>query len=326
MRALNTAEAGLLVIGSLAAPGCSAPRRIEYTSIVMGVEARMVLYAADESRARCAARAAFDRMAHLDDVLSDWRVDSELMRACREASSGRTVKISKDLCRVLVRAEEISAETGGAFDITVGPVVALWREARRTGQLPSDQARQEALSRVGWQDVHVDAKACTLRLAREGMQLDLGGIGKGFAADEAIRTLAARGFRRALVAVGGDIAVGERPPDREAWAIAAGTAPWEMIPLRHAGISTSGDAEQFVEIDGVRYSHIVDPRSGIGLTNRVQVTVIAPDATTSDAIATALCVLGGGNHIYYVGSAIADAERSCAIATGCGHQVHARPQ
>ncbi len=259
----------------------------------MGVEARIVLYAADESRARCAARAAFDRMAHLDDVLSDWRGESELMRACREASSGRAVPISRDLCRVLVRAEELSAATDGAFDITVGPVVALWREARRTGQLPSDQARQEALARVGWRNVYVDAKACTLHLAREGMQLDLGGIGKGFAADEAIRTLAARGYRRALVAVGGDIAVGERPPGREAWEVAAANASGEMIPLRSAGISTSGDAEQSVEIDGVRYSHIVDPRSGIGLTNGMQVTVIAPDATTSDAIATALCVAPG---------------------------------
>ncbi len=262
--------------------------RVEYTSIVMGVEARIVLYAADESRARCAARAAFDRMAHLDDVLSDWRGDSELVRACREASSGRAVPISRDLCRVLVRAGELSAATDGAFDITVGPVVALWREARRTGQLPGDQARLEALGRVGWRNVHVDAKACTLRLARAGMQIDLGGIGKGFAADEALAALAARGYRCALVTVGGDIAAGERPPGREAWEVAA--ASGEMIPLRNAGISTSGDAEQFVEIDGARYSHIVDPRSGIGLTNRMQVTVIAPDATTSDAIATALCV------------------------------------
>jgi thiamine biosynthesis lipoprotein len=271
-------------------PGCSAPRRVEYTSIAMGVEARIVLYAANESRARCAARAAFVRLSALDDVMSDWRDDSELRRACREASSGRTATISQDLCRVLVRAEEISAATGGAFDVTVGPAVALWREARRSGRLPDEQARRDALARVGWKNVLVDAHACTLRLAREGMQLDLGGIGKGFAADEALGVLKSHGFSRCMVAVGGDIAVGNAPPGRAAWEIATTTGPGGTIPLRNAGVSTSGDTEQHVEIDGVRYSHIVDPRSGIGLTDQVQVTVIAPDAATADALATAVCV------------------------------------
>jgi thiamine biosynthesis lipoprotein len=257
--------------------------------MAMGVEARIVLYASNESRARCAARAAFDRIAALDEVMSDWRDDSELRRACREAACGGAVTISPDLCRVLVRAGEISAATGGAFDVTVGPLVALWREARRTGRMRDDAALREALARAGWRSVHVDAKARTLRLEQPGMQLDLGGIGKGFAADEALRVLRAEGYPRSMVGVGGDIAAGEAPPGRAAWEIATIGAPGS-IALRRAGVSTSGDAEQSVEIAGVRYSHIVDPRRGLGVTGGAEVTIVAPDAATADALATAIAV------------------------------------
>ena len=131
-----------------------------------------------------------------------------------------------------------------------------------------------------------------MRLARPDMQLDLGGIGKGFAADEAVALLAARRLSRCLVALGGDIAAGDPPPQRPAWQVATTTAPSALLLLSNGGVSTSGDTEQFVEIEGARYSHIVDPRSGMGLTSRIEVTVIAPDATTADALATAISVLG----------------------------------
>jgi thiamine biosynthesis lipoprotein len=274
--------------------GCAAPtQRFEYAEIIMGVEARITLYAWDEPSARVAARGAFDRLAGLDAVMSDYRHDSELMRLCR--TSGEDVPISDDLLRVLDRSQVIADASDGAFDVTVGPLVDLWRTARRDGALPAEADLRAARMRTGRRRLAVDPAAGTARLAVPGMRLDLGGIGKGFAAEEARAFLARRGVERCLVDLGGDVAVGAPPPDRAAWRVAI-AAPSDDSPRRldlaRIAVATSGDTEQYVVVDGVRYSHIVDPRTGIGLTNRMAVTVLAPDGATADALASAVSVLG----------------------------------
>ncbi len=256
----------------------------------MGVEARVVLHAPDEASARHAARAAFDRIAELDSVMSDYRPDSELMRVCADGRTGRRT-VSRDLHRVLLRARDITVLSDGAFDVTVGPLVRLWRAARREKRLPEPSAIAAARSRVGPENLLVADASPAITLRRPGMLLDLGGIGKGFAADEALAVLAAAGHPRSLVDVGGDIAVGDAPPDRAGWRIATVASP-RFLQVANCGVATSGDTRQFVEIGGVRYSHIVDPATGLGLTNRSPVTVIAADATTADALASAVSVLG----------------------------------
>jgi thiamine biosynthesis lipoprotein len=274
----------------------SALRRYEYAQAHMGTEFRVVFYASDPEVAARASVAAFERIARLDATMSDYAQTSELNSVCRQAG-GPPVKVSDDLFRVLARSQELAARTGGAFDVTCGPAVRLWRRARRTGELPDRARMAEALGLVGSEKLRLDAEARSVALARAGMQLDLGGIAKGYAADEALAELGRFGIRSALVAAGGDIAVGDAPPGERGWRIAIaplgpdGAAPPELV-LRDAAVSTSGDSEQFVEIDGVRYSHIVDPRTGMGVTERWSVTVVAPDATTSDSLATAISVLG----------------------------------
>lgn len=259
----------------------------------MGVQARIVLYAPDEAVARKAARAAFDRIAALEDVMSDYRPGSEVRRLCVQPA-GTPVPVSADLFAVLERAVWLSRLSDGAFDVTVAPVVQLWRTARRSGRLPSEAARRAALARVGWRHVRLDAAARTVTLGRSGMQIDLGGIAKGYAIDQALAVLQAHGVERALVELGGDMVVGAPPPGEPGWRIRVAYADeahrWQI--LSHAAVSTSGDTEQFVEIDGRRYSHVVDPRTGLGLTTRVAATVVAPDAFTSDGLATMLTVLG----------------------------------
>lgn len=267
-----------------------ALQRFEYSEIIMGVEARIVLYADEEASARRAARAAFDRLAHLDAVMSDWRCDSELMQACGAAADG-PVSISNDLYRILERARDISEATGGAFDVTVGPIVKIWREARREDRLPDPEALVRARSSTGWRQMTVDPRQRTLEL-RPGMSLDLGGIGKGFAADEALKTLEAAGIEQALVDVGGDIAAGSAPPDAAGWRIAIDSQRGRPMMLARAGVATSGDTVQYLEVGEKRYSHVVDPRTGMPLTNRVWVTVVARDAATADALASAISVLG----------------------------------
>ncbi|MFN0068849.1 MAG: FAD:protein FMN transferase [Limisphaerales bacterium] len=291
-----------LLASALAGSGCashrgSAPQRYEFAEPQMGVPFRLVLYAPDGAEATNAARAAWARIADLNAKLSDYDADSELSRLSRTSGSGEWVPVSDDLWRVLAAAQELSARSEGAFDVTVGPVVNLWRKARREKRLPDERLLPGARARVGWQLVELDARRHAVRLAVPDMRLDLGGIAKGYALDEALKVLRDQGITSALVSGGGDIAVSGNPPGQRGWRIEVpgpGEAPSapEFVRLQHAALATSGDLFQFVEIGGVRYSHIVDPRTGLGLTDHGLVTVIARDGTSADGLATALSVMG----------------------------------
>lgn len=259
----------------------------------MGVPVRIVLYAPDPAIAERAATVAFRRFADLEQVMSDYRPTSELMRLCDHAGAGAAMPVSADLWRVLERSEQVSRETGGAFDVTVGPFVALWRRARRTGALPTRAELRSAMVRVGWQKVRLNERDRTVRLAVPGMRLDLGGIAKGDACDQAQQALKQNGVTRALIEAGGDIVVSGAPPGERGWKIGVANAlGGTTLTLANAAVSSSGDTEQFVTFAGRRYSHVVDPATGLGLTDRVAATVIAPDGLTSDSLSTALCVLG----------------------------------
>lgn len=266
----------------------------------MGVQVRLAVYAPDEASAMRACTAAFARVAALEQILSDWRPDSELMRLCRKAG-GSWVRASPELFFVLQRAQELSRRSGGAFDVSVGPYVALWRRARKSGQLPSLQELRQARAAVGWRKIQLDAKARRVRLTVPGMRLDLGGIAKGYAGDEALLVLKQHGVTRALFEAGGDIVTGDAPPGRAGWSVQAPAAEKagpakggasRTLALANAAVSTSGDWNQYVVFKGRRYSHIVDPRTGIGLTNGFAATVVARDGITSDSLATAVSVLG----------------------------------
>ncbi len=257
----------------------------------MGTPCRVVFYAADSDQAERARRAAFAELAAVDERMSDYRQDSELSLLCARAGSG-PVPVSEPLFDVLSAARRFSELSGGAFDVTVGPLVALWRQARREGRLPEPGALREALERTGWRKLALDPAARTVRLERPGMRLDVGGIAKGYACDRALAALARLGIRRAMVDTGGGMAIGEPPPGRPGWRIQVADQSSKVLVLAGRGVATSGDWERYVEIDGVRYSHIVDPATGVGLTNRILVTVVAPDGMSADALSTALSVLG----------------------------------
>ena len=283
----------------------------------MGVQVRLVLYAPDEATARRAAEAAFDRIAGLEDVMSDYRPSSELMQLSA-VEAGTPVRVSEDLFTVLQRAQALARLSDGAFDVTVGPVVRLWREARRTRAMPAAQARAEAMERVGWRKLQLDAAARTVTLTVPGMQLDLGGIAKGYAADAALEVLEAHGVERALVMIGGDVRAGAPPPGEPGWPVqvAHADSAYRHLDLARGAVSTSGDTEQFVEIDGRRYSHVVDPRTGVGLTSRVAATVVAPNAFTSDGLATLLTTLGPERGLSLLERHYPEAEAYVRVVTG----------
>jgi thiamine biosynthesis lipoprotein len=271
--------------------------RFTFTEPHMGTTARIVLYAADDAAAKKAASAAFARIAELNKIMSDYDPDSELMRLCK-AGRDHAVPVSVDLFRVLEEAEKYATLSDGAFDISIGPVVRLWRKARKTGVLPGAEAIREALERVDYRKIRLEPRGRMVRLLLVGMLLDLGGIAKGYAADAALAVLRERGITRALVALGGDIAVGEPPPGAAGWRVgiaplrSAESPPRHHLVVQNVGISTAGDLHQAVEIDGKRYSHIIDPKTGIALVGRRSATVVAPNATMSDGLDTGMCVMG----------------------------------
>ena len=271
--------------------------RFQFVRTEMAVPVKIILYANGAETANRAAQAAFDRIRNLNAILSDYDPDSELRRLCDTAAAGEAVHVSLELWTVLDHAQGLARRSDGAFDVTVGPVVRLWRRARRRQQLPPPESLAESRELVGHRLVRLDSECRTVTLLKPGMRLDLGGIAKGYAIDQALEVLRDHGVNSALVDAGGDIGLAGPPPDRLGWVIGiapldAGAAPSRYLSLSQVAIANSGDAWQHVEIDGRRYSHIVDPKTGIGLTDHSSVTVIAPDAITADSLASAVSVLG----------------------------------
>ena len=273
--------------------GCGHLSRFSYVERQMGVDFRIVAYAKNQQKADRAARSAFDRIAALNKICSDYDAESELRQLGAAEKVGIPQPISDDLLHVLQLARDLGAETNGAFDVSVGPMILLWRQARGRHQLPVDRKLQIVKSRVGSQQWHLDSESQRVTTHVQGMKFDLGAIAKGYAADEALAVLAQAGITNALVDGGGDVALGKPPPGTTAWRvrIEGGSGPMDLL-LHNCGVATSGDTEQFVEIDGQRYSHIVDPRTGIGMTNRALVTTIAKSAALADAAASAITVMG----------------------------------
>ncbi|MEY2409597.1 MAG: FAD:protein transferase [Verrucomicrobiota bacterium] len=286
------------IVTSCVSPDRTALRRYEFQRPQMGLPFRIVLYAPDEPRANAAAEAAFDRIRQLDGILSDYDADSELSRLSRSSGQGRAIRVGPDLWRVMHAAQALAIRSDGAFDITVGPCVNLWRKARRELKMPDPARLAKALESVGYQFVKLDPARRTVRLETPDMRLDVGGIGKGYAIDEALKAIGRAGITSALVAGGGDMAVSGAPPGKAGWRIelapldASNAPPARFVSLTHAALATSGDLFQRLEIDGKRYSHILDPHTCIGLTDHSLATVIAPDCMTADSLTKVVSVMG----------------------------------
>lgn len=272
-------------------------KRFSYTELHMGTRFQIILYANDAQSAEQAQKQAFARIAELNRIMSDYDRSSELMRLCQNAHQ-KPVKVSKELFFVLNKAEKLSQETKGAFDITIGPITRSWRLARKRLKMPKLEKIKGLLQQVGYEKIKLNEKNQTVKLKTDNMRLDLGGIAKGYAADEVIRILKTHGITRALVAAGGDIVVSDAPPEKDGWKVGIAPLtnpdgkPEQYLLLKNQAVSTSGDAEQYVLIDGKRYSHIVDPRTGIGILGQSSVTVIAPKGIDTDSLATTISILG----------------------------------
>lgn len=293
-----------LLAAFLFLPAYSQPapplQRYQFLHKQMGTLFRVVMYTADSLQARQAATECFRRIDQLNDILSDYKPDSELNRLSATAGTGQKVPVSTDLWIILNKSLKASRLSKGAFDCTVGPYIKLWRRSRRQGELPSKEALAKAKKAVGYQYIKLYADEMAVELSLPGMQLDMGAIGKGYAVDESLKLLQQQGITAALVDGGGNIAVSEAPPGQSGWQVEIGSLEEnkaqqqqiQQVSLTYAGMASSGDVYQYVEMDGKRYSHIINPYTGIGLTHQTMVTVIAPDGTTADLLSTTISILG----------------------------------
>lgn len=293
-----------------------AIQRFAFRRIEMGVEFRIEVYGCDSRAANKAATAAFDRIRELNGVMSDYVADSEVRRLCDTAPTGQPTTVSTDLFGVLEESVSLCRDTGGAFDTTVGPLTKLWRRARRRQEMPSPELLKAARASVGSNAILLDRCRQQVTLTRRKMRIDLGGIAKGYAADEGLRTLRTLGFPMAMIDASGDLVVGDPPPGAKGWRVeierladtdassASELRPVQekrdVILLANQAVATSGSTVQFVEIGGRHFSHIVDPRTGLGLETHSMVTVIAPTGMHADSLASAVSVLGPEAGIRFV--------------------------
>ena len=271
--------------------------------IVMGTFSRVVVLARSEAVAQDCAQAALDVQRRVDEMMSTYIVDSELSQVNRRAFD-EPVQVSEETFDVLHKAQYFSELTGGAFDVTIGPLSDLWRRAGDANVPPTETEIAEARSRVGYDKLLLDPDARTVRFAVEGMKLDLGGIAKGYAIDKSVERMKRAGATGGMVDIGGDVrCFGTPPKGKSAWVVGLqdpAIAPDDMatdkllllLQVTDAAVTTSGDYRRFTEIQGHRQSHIMDTESGRGANKLVSVTIIAPDATSADALATAVSVLG----------------------------------
>ncbi|MBI5915035.1 MAG: FAD:protein FMN transferase [Bacteroidetes bacterium] len=267
-------------------------QRHEFARPLMGTDFRIVLYHPDSSLAREAASEAFERVADLENIFSDYDENSEVSRLS-DAGNG---EVSDELWEVLEYALDVSARSEGAFDVTVGALTKLWRKAFRQKEFPSERDIEVAKATVGYKGIKTNPRTRNVKLKNKGMRLDFGAIAKGYAVDEAMEVLRDYGIYVALVDGGGDLRVGNTPPGQKGWEIEQpdkivnGEPTYKKAWYVNTAVATSGDTYRYLEHDGKRYSHIIDPRTGMGLTNRRIVTVTAPTCMAADAWATAASV------------------------------------
>lgn len=270
------------------------PARQKYAREVMGTFAELTAYAADRDTARAAVEAGYDRLDDVNRLMSDYLDDSEISRL-NARSAGEPLKVAPETFACLQTAAAVSAASGGAFDITCRPLVQLWKAAGEDNTLPSDADIEAVLERVGWQKLKLDEAAQSVTKTVDDMQIDLGAIAKGYALDLAADAMQKAGATAGIVDVGGDVRAFGTQPETTTWRVGIrhpfSQGRFGVIDLDRGAVATSGVQQRFITIEGQRYSHIIDPRTGRPAEQAPSVTVIAPDGITADAWATAFSVL-----------------------------------
>lgn len=274
-----------------------AQKKFVFESAKMGSPFTVTICSDDSLKAAAAAEAAFKKADTLNNILSDYVDTSEINRLSATSGQGKYVKVSPELYNILSISLQAAKLSNGDFDVTIGPVVRVWRKARKTKVFPDKDSVALALQRSGYRYMHLDSVHQSVWLEKAGMQLDIGGLGKGYVAQIALDLVKDAGFPSAMVNAGGKIVIGDAPPGARGWIIGINVpgdkqaVQQQLLVLHNTSVATSGDIYQHLDFNGVRYSHIVNPKTGIGLTHSANVTAIAPGGAVADWLATACSIL-----------------------------------
>lgn len=255
------------------------------------------IYIDEDSRkiAEQAAKSAFREAHRLNTIFSDYDSESELSRFVSNSKVNQFFNLSSELSYILNESQKLAIETQGCFDVTLGPLSRLWRIARFKKKMPDQIKLKHAIARVGYQNLIIRPDRQLGKILKDNMVIDLGGIAKGYTADSMLKILRNQGVKRVLIDAGGDLVIGDAPRNRKGWKIEIGGHKHPELPILHlanTAVATSGDIEQSVLINGITYSHLIDPRTGLGLTHKSQVSVIAPTGIEADSLASASLVMG----------------------------------
>lgn len=302
-RSLSLLAAGILGWAAPASAQQATPtptpksHKAHYSDQVMGTVVSLTIWTDDDAKASAAAKEVFEEFKRVDGIMSSWLPDSAVAQINSNAGK-QAIKVNAELLSVATRSLVAAKATKGAFDITVGAFRGLWKfDQDIDGTIPDKKDVRKRTKLVGYRNVVLNAKKSTIKLKRKGMRITLGGVAKGYAVDRAVALLRERGLGSFIVQAGGDLyASGTK--DGQKWRVGIRDprgkrdASFALIDLTDATFSTSGDYERSLVIDGVRYNHILDPKTGYPATRSRSVTVKADDALTADIWSTALFVLG----------------------------------
>jgi thiamine biosynthesis lipoprotein len=272
-------------------------QRYSFTQPKMGSPLTIIFYASDSNLANKTATACFLLVDSLVNIYSDYIDSSELNRLCASAGSGKPFPLSPALYDILLLSHNSFVSSKGSFDISLGPVTRLWRKARKEKVFPPNSVVKEKLAICGFNNLVLDTVMHAAQLLKTGMQLDLGGIAQGYIAQKIADFLSSNQLHKALVNVSGDIVALDPPPGKEGWSLGINVPEQEEkllenhLLISNRAVTTSGDVYQFFEHNGKRYSHIVDPRTGYGITTQKNVTVIANDGVLADWLTKACSIL-----------------------------------
>lgn len=254
----------------------------------MGTQWKIILFHQDSLKGAQIIQTAFQQLDYLNTIFSDYDLDSELSRLSAQAGKKEWIPVSEELYKVLATSKQYAKRSKGIFDPTIGPLSKLWRRAFRRQEFPDWQAIKAAQSNVDYKSIRVKTPNL-VNLKKDAMRLDVGGIAKGWSVDYLADFLIKQRIKSFLIDGGGDIRVGEAPPERPSWKISLPDGTTQGF--RNQAIATSGAQYRFLEKDGKRYSHIIHPKTGLGIDGSETITVIANTCTSADVSATIISVM-----------------------------------
>lgn len=274
----------------------SAQQNYKQKTFLMGCNFEITVVAQNQHEADGYVQSAVDEIRRIEKLISSWDTNSQTYEINQNAGI-RPIKADDELISLIERAKGISKMTDGAFDISYASMDKVWHFDGSMKTMPSEEEIQASVARVGYNKICIDRKAGTVYLAEQGMKIGFGAIGKGYAADRARDLLESKGVAGGIINASGDLNAWGKQANSEAWKIGitnpkAKESVFALMPLQNEAVVTSGNYEKFVEFNGIRYSHIIDPRTGYPSTGIISATVFAPKAELADALATSVFVMG----------------------------------